>query len=147
MKNKNHKTEKAIRQYLRSVKREVNCSPARKAKVLEQLETDILLYAEEHELSDISEIVRRFGSPEEIAKSFMEELDMKEATHSLKSNRKIIAIILTIVFVTAVTVIVLTVYNFWRNERFRGGYYVETYTKKSPLHSPEDASSGVLYID
>lgn len=138
--------DREIKKYLRSVKHAAGCPPSRKAEILKHLENDILLYADENDVEDISEIVEKFGSPEEIAKSFIEESDLKAVSHSLKANRRIVAAILAVVLVVGLIVIAINAYNLWRAEQYSNGYFVETIIDSSS-RSLYDVLSGVVGID
>lgn len=136
----------AVQKYLKSLKRAVGSSSAQKREALEQLETDVLLYAEDHEITDVNVIVKRFGSPEEIAKSFVETSDAKDIKRLLNNKRRVIiatCIVLAVVLVAAITVVSINAFNLWRSEAFRNGYYVETITDESGYNSDELHSGAV----
>ncbi len=117
--------EKAVREYLRTVKRQVNGSPAKRAKVLEQLETDILLDAESHDVTDVSEIVAKFGAPEDIAESFLQTADFAETRRNLNYKRRIVRIVCTITAIAVVILIALMAFHVADVWSFNHGYGVE----------------------
>ncbi len=119
---------KAMKKYLRAIKRATNCSSARSAKIMKQLKTDILLYEEENGTVDESTVALRFGAPEDVARSLMDETDTEEVNRSLKRGRRM-ALAALIAAVTAVLTAVVAfgihIANYVNQEAYRNGYYVE----------------------
>lgn len=146
MKNRNNHSQ-AIKEYLRAVKRGATCSPARSAKILNQLETDILLYEEENGPVDASSLALRFGSPEDIARSMMNETDTKEINHFLRWGRRIALAALIIAVLAAIVAIGFQTANYIHQEKYRNGYYVEeVYTASEYEEIKDELHEGVVQV-
>lgn len=95
--------------YLRQVGKHIRCSRGRKAEYLEQLKESISLYLEEHPAATPSDIAVTFGTPEEIAQSFIEETDPKALRRTLESRQWFRWALLAAAILIAVAAVVLAV--------------------------------------
>lgn len=128
-----------VREYLRAVKRQVNGSSAKRRKVLEQLETNTLLYAESHNVTDVSEIIAKFGAPEDIAESFLQTADFEEINRSLNYERRILRVICAIVVFAAVILITLMTFHVTDTWSFNHGYGEYSSAQEGPSESNPSA--------
>ena len=79
----------AARRYLREVRRGLPCSRKRKRAFLETVGRDIEEYLRETPEADYQALVRRFGSPIQIAEDYLEETDTLEPIRGLRLRRRI----------------------------------------------------------
>lgn len=84
--------------YLEQVRSELKGADRRKKEVLQQIQTAVEDYAEEHPQCTYQELTQHFGTPEQIAESYVAEMDSHEVLHGLRVGKKIFfAILLAIV--------------------------------------------------
>lgn len=84
--------------YLEQVRSELKGADRRKKEVLQQIQTAVEDYAEEHPQCTHQELTQHFGTPEQIAESYVAEMDSHEVLHGLHVGKKIFfAILLAIV--------------------------------------------------
>ena len=80
--------DKDIKTYLDNIGKYLVCTKKQKKIILENIETSVRDYVENANVNDISEIVSRFGSPEDIAKSYLAEFvkpaDVRKALNKKK---------------------------------------------------------------
>ena len=96
-----------LAQYFRDVKKLLPCSTKEKQRCIDELEADVTAFLEHHPDASLTEIYDSIGSPESIAKSFMDRVSPNELSHKLSAKRKIVAGILAIAIVLATIVAVL----------------------------------------
>jgi hypothetical protein len=116
-----------LAQYFRDVKKLLPCSTKEKQRCIDELEADVTAFLEHHPDASLTEIYDSIGSPESIAKSFMDRVSPNELSHKLSAKRKIVAGILAIAIVLATIVAVLVTVTANRCQDFYDGYYVETF--------------------
>lgn len=80
--------DKDIKIYLDDIGKYLVCTKKQKKMILEDIETSVRDYVENANVNDISEVVSRFGSPEDIAKSYLAEFvkpaDVRKAINKKK---------------------------------------------------------------
>ena len=125
-----------LKQYLREVKRLLPCSAGEKKRCIDELEADVTAFLEHHPNASLTEIYESIGSPESIAKSFMDRVSPNELSHKLSAKRKIVVGILAIAIVLAAVITILVAVTANRHQVFYEGYYVETFESAPDNASP-----------
>lgn len=92
-----------IRRYFRGIRRGIPNSGKNKKIILNQIREMVEAYTAEHPGADYAEIVARFGTPEQIIDSYVEEMDTPELLETLHIRKKTTAAVL--LTLTAVVVI------------------------------------------
>lgn len=92
--------EKDIRNYISDVGKNLVCSRKQKNQILKDIENDVLDYTDNKQITDINEIYAHFGTPEDLAKTFLSSADVKSVKRKIKTRN----------IVLAFTVVVLTVF-------------------------------------
>lgn len=124
------KNEKIIKQYFRQVKRLLPVFKRQRRTYLEQLHSDVTAYLFLHPETDLKTLQERFGTPEEIAASFLDEMPTEKIIHKFHLWKRVISVMvfsLALVF----TLLFLTLYGIIiTNHRNANGYIkVITYTE------------------
>ena len=119
-------SDNTLAQYFRDVKKLLPCSAKEKQRCIDELETDVTAFLEHHPDASLTEIYDSIGSPESIAKSFMDRVSPNELSHKLSAKRKIVVGILAIALVLAAIVAILAAVTTHTRQDFYDGYYVET---------------------
>lgn len=86
---------KDARRYLRQIRGWLPCAGRMKRKMLECIKVDILEFLSENPDADYKMVVARFGTPQQIASSYVEEAETGELLRVLKTRRKVITIVVT----------------------------------------------------
>lgn len=102
--------------------------------VLSRMEASVRDFVTERPDADYNAITRRFGSPEQIVATYLEEMDRQELEQELNSHRRIVRIVLT----TAVIIICLwatVVFSALAEHSSRkDSYYVEKIVYETEIH-------------
>lgn len=114
----------AARRYLRNVKDWLPCSGKLKREIMARIKNVLDDYLAEHPDADFAELSHRFGLPEQIAASYVEDMDTGGLLRNLRIRRRIVGIV-TCAALIAVTLWAGTVtYAIIHNERLARGYGV-----------------------
>lgn len=116
-----------LKQYLLNVKKLLPCSSREKKRCILELEADVSAFLEAHPNATQEELYSAIGSPESIAKSFMERISPNELSYKLSAKRKVVAGILAIAVVLATISIILVAVTEIKRQNFYDGYFVETF--------------------
>ena len=86
--------EKELKNYVKRVRRLLLVKTDAAAQFLSELENNIADYAEAENITDISKIEARFGTPEAIAKEFFANTDIEAVRRKLALRRVIVAVLI-----------------------------------------------------
>lgn len=100
-----NKTDAALRRYLREVKSWLPCGGKMKKEILGKISGTVSGYLTENRGGDYGALVARFGTPQQIASAYVDELETPELLNSLRIRRRIVKIVSG----TALVVIILWV--------------------------------------
>ena len=121
--------EQEIKEYIREIKKEINCSRSRKKELLTEITEGIRDFCSNEESVDISKIKQRFGTPEEIAESVLRNHEADEVNKSLKVGKRTVLVVAMIALVVGLIALGIQLLDYWKNEDFREGYFMETITQ------------------
>lgn len=82
-----------IRQFLREMRKSIPCGGKQKKLVLEQVKASMLEYLAEKPDATYDDLLTRFGMPEQIASSYLEELDISDLKKQLSIRKRILLIV------------------------------------------------------
>lgn len=91
--------ENEINSYISDVRKNLVCNRKIKKQTITDIRNSVFDYAESNNITDISMIHKHFGSPEELAKSFMTENDIKYIKRKIVLRRIILVVIFIILAV------------------------------------------------
>ena len=121
-----------VNQYLSAVKAELSCSHKQKQQLIKQLENSIDIYISENGNVDMDKLILEFGSPEEIAFSFLEDEPPASLRKRLSLKKNVVK---TMIILGAILIAVFTilgtayVVDF---HSFTHGYYQDTVAEGTP---------------
>lgn len=93
--------EKEIEKYLLEIRSNLVCSRKLKKDIIEEIESSIYDYAEYKGIKDISEVYIHFGTPEEMARTHLSQIDPKKIKKAVNvRNVVIIGVLFAIVMLT-----------------------------------------------
>lgn len=110
--------------YLWKVRGWLPCSGKLKREIMARIKTVLNDYLNDHPDADFAELSYRFGTPKQVASSYVEDMDTEELLRNLRIRSRILGIVAG----TALIVIVLWVgtvtYAIIHNEQMSHGYMV-----------------------
>ena len=121
--------EKVTDGYLREIKSLMVCDDGTKKKFLKDLKRDVYDYTIEENADSIEMIIEHFGTPEEIAKSFLENADIKKIKRKMNIRTVILAGVLAALLIWIVYLTAAVIDIHWSN----GGYDVVTWEDPKPI--------------
>lgn len=92
----------ALKRYYRSIR---NCLPSShklKAKVLAEIKSNINAYLLENPSANIASIEARFGAPEQIAASYVDELETPELLKKFQIRKKILTLTISAIAIVLI---------------------------------------------
>lgn len=135
---------KVAERYLRAVRKALHCPGRQGKRLLRQLSEDIEEYCEEHPDATEEALCRRFGTPENVAAAFAEDLGGSIAVNvQRRRNRIVTAVIVVLVLVAGA----VTARQIWIQQLFLDSYWVEsiTYEADKPLEEPGEIYWSVTF--
>ena len=84
---------KELRQYCRDVCRSLPCNSKEKRKIMAEVRSNVLAYLTEKPNADRADIESRFGTPKQIAASYIDAMEPQEMLRELNIRRKAAGII------------------------------------------------------
>ena len=112
---------KDIEKYLSQVKSYLPCRNADKTAILEDIRQAILDFTENSDIQSIDDIYKRFGTPEEIARSYLSDADPKKISKAFNIKKIILIAVIAVIIIYIFTMIyvILDAHNVTH------GYFVE----------------------
>lgn len=105
--------EKEIEKYISDVSSHLLCPSKKKKEIIEDIRGAVFDFAEESGTKDIAEIYKHFGTPEELAKVYLAELDPAQIKKKINIRRVLIAtvVVALIIFTICLTIAVVNSYK------------------------------------
>lgn len=98
--------EKQIKKYCQSISWELYCPPTAKKRIMSAIRENIAAYLEENPDAAFEDIQKHFGTPRQIAASYIEELEMPELVRKLNVRRSILTVLCVTLGVCALLLLV-----------------------------------------
>ncbi len=121
MKSKNIKKESKA--YLDDIKKCLTCSSSLRTTFIRDLSSRVDMYIEENNIESIDDIIKYFGTPNEIAENFYSVNDINK----LKRKAKIHTLIITALLILTVLLVVFVVYAIIFIDQNGGGITINNY--------------------
>ena len=110
--------------YLWKVRGGLLCSGKLKREIMARIKTVLNDYLTEHPDADFAELSRRFGTPKQVASSYVENMDTEELLHNLRIRRRILGIVAGTALIVLMLWVGTVTYAIIHNERIAHGYGV-----------------------
>ena len=117
--------EREIRRYLRQTARQLPGGGKLKKQILGQLEGSVREYLAENPEADYAGIVARFGKPEDVAETFVNEMDAQELLEAMQTRKKILRIAIAAAAVVILLWAGVVILAYVNNQNSTNGYFVE----------------------
>lgn len=133
------KHNSAARRYLREIRGWLPCSRKLKRDILEKIGNTITDYLSENPTAPYTELTARFGTPQQIAASYVDEMETGELLRDLRIRKKIVQIITAVaVAVVMLWLGVVSIALFEHNSQMNGQIVVTvTEVERIPLEEGE----------
>lgn len=82
-----------IRQFLREIRKNIPGGGKRKGQILRQVKASVLEYLAEVPSATYGDLLTRFGTPAQIAETYLEELDVPDLRKQLTIRKRILLIV------------------------------------------------------
>lgn len=114
--------EKETKKYIKSIKSLLLCDIQTKRRFIKDFKDDLSGYIEDNNIADIKNVYAHFGTPEQVAKGFLETADIKSIKKKMNIGKIIAAgiALALIIWATGVTIAVIDAHI-----DTTGGYGVE----------------------
>jgi len=101
--------EKETKKYIKSVKSLLLCDIQTKRRFIKDFRDDLSGYIEDNNIADIKNVYDHFGTPEQVAKGFLETADIKNIKKKMNIGKIIAAgiALALIIWATGVTIAVI----------------------------------------
>ena len=116
-------SNKHLNKYCRSIRSWLPCSGKLKKQILEEIRSNISAYLEEAPSADYNALVQRFGSPQQIAATYVDELSTNELLHDLRIRKRIVNIVFTCAAIFLTIWFSFTTIALIDNQNSAHGYY------------------------
>lgn len=126
--NKTLQTE--INKYIKEIKSLVFCNSKTLKGFLNDFKNDILNYVDENNVTDILNVIQHFGTPEEVAKGFLESTDLKKIKKRIQIKNFILVAIIVFILIWALSVTFATLESL----KSVNGYFVENSAMENMIH-------------
>ena len=87
---------KNIKQYYRQISRHLSCANRRKKQIIEDIRSGVESFLEENPEADISAVIERFGTPEQITEGYLNEMDTGEMRKCLNTQKRVLGVLITV---------------------------------------------------
>lgn len=92
--------------FVAQIKSNLVCPDSEKNRITKDIENSILDYIEENGVTDISEVYRQFGTPQEICAQFNAEVEPKKIQKMLNIRKTVLVGVIVIVAMVALSLII-----------------------------------------
>ncbi len=105
--------EKEIKKYLSEIKSNLICSGKQKRDIIKEIEDSVYEYAENKGIKDISEVYNHFGTPEEVARTHLSQIEPKKIIKAVNVHRVIImgVVAILVIFTIALSITLLDAHH------------------------------------
>ena len=87
------RNDSALKRYIRSISDALPCSMRAKKQIISQIRESIVVYLQENPEADLATVQAHFGTPQEIAASYVNEQDTSTLLHKMSIQKKVLAIV------------------------------------------------------
>ena len=82
--------EKEIEKYISEIESNLVCCGRLKKSLAKEIEGSVYDYAESRDIKDISEVYNHFGTPEEMARAYLSQVDPKKIRKAVNARKVVI---------------------------------------------------------
>ena len=116
----------AIKQYCKSVRKELSCPRKIKNDLIARILPDLEAYADENPNASFDDICAHFGTPKEVAESYLASLDEDELKKRINKAKRIWITVISVCTVILLLFITMMVCLILHNKDIHPVYYEKT---------------------
>ncbi len=102
-------TKNEINEYIKNIRKQLLYGTKESKLFLKELKQNILDFADENKNTDIADIRSRFGTEEEVANAFLENIDIKAVKKKITIKRLIAVLVVAIIAIWGIGAIITTI--------------------------------------
>ena len=87
------RNDSALKRYIRSISDALPCSVRAKTQIVSQIRESIDDYLQENPEADFAAVQAHFGTPQEIAASYVDDQDTATLLHKMSIKKKVLVIV------------------------------------------------------
>ena len=129
--------EKEIEKYLFEIQNNLVCSNKAKKNIISEIEGFVYDYAEVKGVTDISEIYEHFGTPEEMARTYLSQADPKKIAKAVRVKKAVIIGVIVALVMVAASLLISLMDAHKSHIGYVEKHYVETNTDSLPYYNIE----------
>ena len=125
---------KTIQQYCKAVKKELSCPGKIKKDLIIRLTPDLEMFAEENPNASLDDISAHFGSPKEVAESYLASLDEEELKKRINKAKRIWIAVIAVCAAILLLFIAMMVRTTIHNQNGQLVYYEKTISEGETIY-------------
>lgn len=114
--------EKEIEKYLSEIQNNLICNSKAKKNIIEEISGSVYDFAEAKGINDISEIYEHFGTPEEMARTYLSQSDPKKIAKAVRIKKAVVIGVIVAILLFAISLIIAII----DSHRSNDGHYIDT---------------------
>lgn len=84
---------KELKEYYRNIQKALPCSLSQKRKFMQDIQCAVTDYLQEHPEADMGAVTSHFGTPQQIANTYAEEMSPQELQKQLNAKKWLVGIV------------------------------------------------------
>ncbi len=120
--------EAALRRYLRTVRGMLPCDRKQKRHILKELQCSVDTFLAEHPDAEFHQLQAHFGTPEQIAASYIADLDTPTLLRAMHARKRVITIVAATALAILLTWACVVTWAVINHSNTDNGYYTTTIT-------------------
>ena len=125
-----------IEKYLFEIQNNLVCSNKAKKNIISEIEGFVYDYAEVKGVTDISELYEHFGTPEEMARTYLSQADPKKIAKAVRVKKAVIIGVIVAILLFAISLVIALLDSHKSNYGSIEYYYIETSADNNIEYSP-----------
>lgn len=125
---------KTIQQYCKAVKKELSCPGKIKKDLIIRLTPDLEMFTEENPNASLDDISAHFGSPKEVAESYLASLDEEELKKRINKAKRIWITVIAVCTAILLLFVAIYAYMVTENRRITPVYYEKTISEGETIY-------------
>lgn len=118
--------DKAIKKYMRATRRLLICPKNYRGQFLKDMERDMAQFIQENEPEGYSDIIRYFGTPAELAQTYLDNVSQDELAEYKIKRRTYIAKVGVTLVILSISIFLVLFISLWKSYKINPIYIEES---------------------
>ena len=114
--------DSGLKEYIRSIRRELPCSGKKKRQFISQIRCSIMDFLQENPEADLEAVQAHFGTKQEIVEDFVRNEDASNLLRKMSIKKKVLAIIAGVMIFITVTWGAVVIWNVIETKKYSEAY-------------------------